>query len=614
VDVFSRLRKRIHRESQDPMQVMKQGLESAFRSFDARPVNGTRLIELSCDSTNPQMASQFINTMASEFVEETMRARSQTSQKTNEWLSAQIEETKIKLQEAEGRLQDYVKSSGNLFAGQENTLDDSKLKQLQEELAGIQADRISKQARYEMAAKSAPETLPEVLDNEALRNYQSQIAELRRQKAALETTLTPSNPKVVKLAAQIEALEASLQKETADMIGRIRNDYEAAQRREKLLGAAYAGQSARVSAIAGKSAEYNSLKREVDTARQMYQALLVQASQTDLSSSVPVTPIRLVEASTPPEKPYKPRPILNISFGVIAGIFLTGGIGFLREKMDRSVRHPRAMRRMFSVPQLGVIPSNAPRDNPGLLARIRRNVPATVPAPSSALAAWQDGPSFIAESFRATLASLMREVDTGGSSRVVLITSPGPAEGKTTVASNLAIALAETGRRILLIDADFRRPRLHHVFGVSNSRALPDVIEEDSPVADFASDGITFETSVPGLSVLPNRAMRDNVSKPLYSPRLRALFDSLRQQFDMIVVDAPPLLHLADARLIAPLTDGVVLVLRSGVTDRDSAFEACQLIHDDGYHLLGTVLNDWNPGKSHLKRHYYYDYNDARPV
>jgi capsular exopolysaccharide synthesis family protein len=619
VDFFARLRKRVHTQDQDPMQVMKQGLNSAFASFDARPVNGTRLIELSCDSTSPQMASEFINAMATEFVEETARSRSQNSQKTNDWLSAQIEETKIKLQEAEGRLQEYAKNSGNLFVGQASTLDDSKLKQLQDELAGIQADRIAKQARYEMASKSSPGSVPEVLDNEALRNYQTEIAELQRQKALLETTLTPTNPKVQKISAQLAVLEESLRKETADTLGRIKTDYESAQRRERLLASAYAAQSQRVGSIAGKSAEYNSLKREADTAQQMYQSLLVQASQADVNSSLPINPVRLVEPSTPPAKPYKPRPILNISFGVIAGLFLTGGIVFLGEKLDQSVRHPRATRRMFSAPQLGVIPSNVQRESAGVLRRMRRSSRKSAPdeilsitaEPNEALASWRGGGSIVAESFRATLASVMREANTGQTASIILITSPGPAEGKTTVASNLAIALAETGRRVLLIDADFRRPRLHTIFGVSNERGLVDLLGDKSPTADNVAEGLIAQTNIPSLSLLPNRPTLNNVSRLLYSPRLRTLFESLRKDFEMVLVDTPPLLHLADARLIATLSDGVVLVIRSGVTDRESALEACQLINDDGYALLGTILNDWNPSKARLKKHYYYDYKDS---
>jgi receptor protein-tyrosine kinase len=311
--------------------------------------------------------------------------------------------------------------------------------------------------------------------------------------------------------------------------------------------------------------------------------------------------------------------VLNISFGVIAGLFLTGGIVFLREKLDRSVRHPRMSPRLFNVPQLGVIPSASLLEPSGLFARIRRYGPArqvngrvqTGESQTKALTAWSDGPSFMAESFRGTLASLLRDLG-GKVPRMILVTSPGPAEGKTTITSNLGIALAETGRSVLLVDADFRRPQLHRLFGLDCTRGLVDLIAQPAPVSESDLDGVTSATGAAGLSVLVNRPTQSNVSKALYSPRLRDLLQSLRGRFDIILLDSPPLLHLADARLIAPWTDGVILVVRAGATDRESALEACQCIQADGLSLLGTVLNDWNPGKSHVRRNYYYDYSEER--
>lgn len=615
VDFFSRIRRRMRNDIQDPIQIMKDGLQSAFESFDARPINGTRLIEISCDSSNPQMASQFINTMASEFLEETMRSRSQTSQKTSEWLSSQIEENKIKLQDAEQRLQEFVLHSGNVFAARDGTLDDAKLKQLQSELAVIQADRIAKQTHYELAGKSTPDTLPQILDDEVLRGYQAQIADLQRQKAALETTLMPKNPKVAKIDAQLATVQANFQAEVNSVIGRIRNEYESAVNRERLLSAAYSTQLQRVSSIAGKSAEYNGLQREVETQRQMYQGLLVQANQSGVSSSVPVSPVRLVEVTSPPLAPYKPRPVLNISFGMIAGLFLMGGIAFLREKMDQSVQHPRSSQRLFSVPQLGVIPSLGALEDANVVTRLLRSAPRrllngrTQPdGREKTVTAWLGGPSFIAESFRATLASLLRDLVSDTKSRTIVVTSPGPEEGKTTIASNLAMALAESGRKVLLVDADFRRPTLHRVFGLPNERGFIDLLTEKRPLTDEAFGGVMTKTSVPGLTLLVNR-VGENVSRLFYSPQLRNVLEHLRQGFDIVLLDTPPLLHLADTRLIAPLTDGVILVIRAGVTDRETALEACERLREDGLNLLGTVLNDWNPGSSHLKRHYYYDYS-----
>jgi capsular exopolysaccharide synthesis family protein len=618
-DFFSRIRRRVHSDTQDPIEIMKVGLQTAFESFDARPINQTRLIELSCDSTNPQMASQFINTMASEFIDESSRSRSQTSQKTSEWLSSQIEENKIKLQEAERRMQEFVVHSGNMFASHDGTLDDSKLKGLQAELATIQADRIAKQARYEMASKSPAANLPEILDDDVLRGYQTQLSDLQRQKAELDTTLMPKNPKVVNVTAQIDVVQANLNTELEALKGRIKNEYDTALNREKLLSAAYASQLQRVSGTAGKSADYNALQREVDTLRQLYQNLLAQANQSGMSSSVPVDPIRLVEATVPPSEPYKPRPILNIGFGLIAGLFLSGGIGFLREKADRSVQHPRTSQHLFNVPQLGVIPSARALEGASLMRRIRRTGPhrrlngeAADRERDETLSAWSEGPSYMAESFRTTLTSLLREPSRGGMPRIILVTSPGPAEGKTTIAANVGMGLAETGRKVLLVDADFRRPRLHQIFGLPNVRGFGDLIARDAPPTAEELAGVMIPTTVPRLTVLVNRPIGGNISKVLYSPFLKNAIEQVSAGFDIVLIDTPPLLHLADARLIAPFADGVILVIRAGVTDRESALEACECIQEDGLNLMGTVLNDWNPGSSHVKRHYYYDYSTRK--
>ena len=610
-DLFSRLRQRLHPATQDPLENARRGLTVAVQSFNARPVAKTRLIELSCESTSPDVAAQFLNAMAAEFAEDTSRSRMQTSQKTSEWLAAQIEETKSKVQESEEHLRDFVQASGNVFAGQDTTLDDTKLATLKGELAKIQADRIMKQTRYELTLNNPPESLGEILDNGVLKGYQQQINALKREKAVLELTYTSKNEKVKKLDAQIPMLESSYANELSSIVKRIKNDYDAALRQEKLLSAAYSGQSQRVGAEAGKAAQYNALRREVDTLRQMYQSLLMQANQAGLSSSVPVNPIRIVEPANPPELPYKPRPVLNLSFGTMFGLALAAGLVFLRERMDHSIKSPGMTRRLLNTPELGVIPNLYSNGN-GVPRSLRngKNPAIDMPPddPAGALIQWQQGPAFVAESFRGTLASILRN-QAGRKQKTILITSAGPAEGKTTVIQNLGIALAETGAKVLLVDADFRRSHLHHKFGVANDWGLIDLVSDTTPLAQYTSERFGVPTGFPGLSILPNRPTHDNVSKALYSPRLRAIFETLATQYDTILVDSPPILNVADTRIMAPLTDALILVLRCGVTHRDNALEAYRRIQEDGLALLGTVLTDYDLSQDH-RRQYYYDYGE----
>ena len=611
-DIFSRLRQRVHPATQDPLENARSGLTVAIENFDARPVTHTRLIELTTESTNPDVAAQFLNSMAAEFQEDTSRSRLTASQKTSEWLASQIEDTKVKMQESEEHLRDFIQSSGNVFAGQEATLEDTKLAQLKAQLANIQADRIAKQTRYELTLKNPPDALGEVLGDPGLRGYQDQINGLKREKAALETVYTSKNEKVQKVDAQITSLQKSLDTEVHNVISRIKNDYEAALRQEHLLSSAYSGQSQRVGAEGSKAAQYGALKREVETWRQMYQSLLMQSNEAGLSSSVPISPIRVVEASNPPDAPYRPRPILNISLGTMLGGALCVGLVLLRERSDRSIRAPGVSRRMFNAPELGVIPNLGASDNRVTTGwRSARSIPINghTDDAATALVSWQSGPTFIAESFRGTLASILRNQATGKSQKAILITSPGPGEGKTTVIQNLGIALAETGRKVLLIDADFRRPHLHRKFSLPNEWGLIDLLCEDRPLSEYPPERLGVFTGFPGLSILPNRISYHNVAKALYSPRLRTIFETLIRRYDMVLIDAPPILHVADTRIIAPLADALILVLRCSVTDRESAMDAYQRIQEDGLTLLGTVLTDYDLNTAR-KRQYYYDYGD----
>jgi capsular exopolysaccharide synthesis family protein len=609
-DIFSRLRQRIHPATQNPMEAAATGLMVAMANFDARPINRTRLIQLTTQSTSPDVAAQFLEAMAKQFIEDSTMSRSTNARATGEWLAVQIEDAKRRVDDAETKLRDFSQAHGNLFAGQDATLDDTKLAQLKGELAKIQSVRISRQTRYDLTQKYPPEQLAEVLDDGVLRGYQQEIERLKREKAMLLTTLTEKHEKVRKVDAQLGELQRSYADEISSVLKRIKHDYEASQKEEKALAAAYAGQSQRVGSAMGLVAQYQSLRRDAETQRQTYQSLLGQQNQTSLSSSVPITPVRIVEPAVPAETPYKPQPILNISFGTVFGLALTAGLIFLRERMDRSIKVPGMTHRLFNAPELGVIPNigNGNGAKRGWLGA--KNGNGTQEDPNTALVAPASAPAFVTESFRSTLASILRNQASGRAQKIILVTSPGPSEGKTTVVQNLGIVLAESGRKVLLVDADFRRPHLHRKFGLANEWGLIDLLSEDLPLSEYPLERLAVPTGLPGLAILPNRVTQNNVAKALYSPRFRAVLENLSRHYDMILVDAPPILSVADARIIAPLTDSLILVLRCGVTDRESAMEAYQRIQADGVSLLGTVLTDYNLSADR-RRQYYYDYGDA---
>lgn len=611
-DIFSRLRQRIHPATQNPIEAAKTGLAVAMASFDARPVNHTRLIELTTQSTSPDVAAGFLNAMFEIFKEDSNTSRTTTASATSAWLAQQIDDAKARLNEAEEKLRDFSQQNNNLFAG-DTTLDDAKLAQLKSELARIEPVLLNRRNRYEQTLKLPPEQLAEALDDGVLRGYQSGIENLKREKAALLTTFTEKHEKVQKIDAQLEALQKSYSAEISSVLMRIRHDYEATLKEEKSLAAAYAGESQRVGSEAGKTQQFHALQREADTQRQTYLNLLMQQNQSSVNTSVPQSPIRKVEEAVPADAPFKPQPVVNIMFGAVFGLALTGGLIFLRERMDRSIKVPGMTRRLFNAPELGVIPNlgNGHGAKRGWLGA--KNGNGIHEDANTALVAPAGAPTFVTESFRSTLASILRNQASGRPQKIILVTSPGPSEGKTTVVQNLGIVLAESGRKVLLVDADFRRPHLHRKFGLANDWGLIDVLCEDLPLSEYPLDRLAVPTGLPGLAIVPNRVSQNNVAKALYSPRFRTVLDDLSRHYDMILVDAPPILSVADARIIAPLTDSLILVLRCGVTDRESAMEAYHRIQADGISMLGTVLTDYDLN-SDKRRQYYYDYGDASRV
>jgi receptor protein-tyrosine kinase len=211
------------------------------------------------------------------------------------------------------------------------------------------------------------------------------------------------------------------------------------------------------------------------------------------------------------------------------------------------------------------------------------------------LVTWTQKPSMIAESFRSTMASILFSFGNGSGPQAILVTSPGPKEGKSTVISNLGIALAEIDRRVLIIDGDLRIPRLHGIFHLANDKGLSNVLQEKTPVSDYADDDLVHKTEVPGLYVVPSGSARTNVSSLLYSTRMNELLLRFRRDFEIVLIDTAPVVSVPDARIIARLTDAVVLVFRAGHTTRAAARAAARRFEEDGTPVLGSILNYWNP-------------------
>jgi capsular exopolysaccharide synthesis family protein len=533
--------------------------------------------------------------LASEFQGFILQSRWDNAQKTTDWLTKQLGDLQSKLIHSEKELQTYSQRIGILFTDEQNqNTEQDKLAQLQEEMLRAQADRAAKQSTFDVARSNSADTVPQILDNGRLNEYRTRLAELRQQLAELTSMYTAEHPRVVRVKAQISEMQSTLERERANIIARIRNDYEAAQGRERLLTGAYRAQLGRVADQAGKAVQYNMLKREVETNRQVYDALLQKAKVVGMGSAMSASNMRVLDAAELPDSPVSPNLPRNIALGLMSGLMLGVGFVLAGHYVNRYLQAPGETAFHLKVPELGVIPAQT-SVGPGKANKLSAMLRGGENGGNQVeLVSWQDRPSVLAESFRSTLASLLVSNVGKERPRVIMVTSSGRGDGKSSVVSNLGIALAEINQRVLLIDADLRKPHLHEIFNIPNSWGLSDLLRERAPLDGCPVQALAKSVEVEGLHVLTSGPGTASIANLLYSRRMGDLLERLRQEFDMVLIDTPPMSYFADARVLGRHADGAVLVVRADKTTRDDAMIAKQRLADDGILVLGTILNGWD--------------------
>jgi succinoglycan biosynthesis transport protein ExoP len=587
----------------------QRAVDNVASRLSVRSFGETRLVQVFFESGDPKFAADFANTLVKEFVEQSHQMRWESTQRTAEWLTGHLNEMKRNLENGEGQLQSYARDSGLMFSETRNVEED-KLRQLQEEYSKAQVERAQKQAKYETAISKPLESLPEALDDPTVRDLGLKLAELQQQKAQLTSALTPAHYRVRQAQAQIDELTSALEAQRKRMAQRTANEYRSAQRHEQLLAGAYEKQVKTVSKQAEKAIHYDTLKHEVDTSRQLYDALVQRVKQAGIAAAMRASNILVVDKAKAPLLPFRPNIPLNCTLGFLIGAFSGVGVSILRERLNRHIVSPGVAPAYLNLPELGAIPLIAipgSRIRGFLSARgdsvnsisflpAEENGGRVVNVGSAEGAADRAELFMVAEAFRATITSLLLPAFEGSSTpRLIVLSSPGRGAGKTTVTCNLGLAMAQIGRRVLLVDADLRRPTLHEGLKVSNSWGLCDLLCSNDPINQIGVSGLVRHTDVQGLDVLPSGRMQKDPTHLLYSARVVELFERLRREYDVVLVDTAPMMLLADARMLGRIADGAVLVLRAGHTTLAQAQVAVQRLAEDGTRVLGTVLNGWDP-------------------
>jgi capsular exopolysaccharide synthesis family protein len=584
----------------DPRSPSEERLRQVQNALTVRTSLQSQVIEVFFDAGDPLLAARGANAAASEFIAMHQEAREQLVKATTEWLDKQAAELKQKLENANKQLQAFTARSGLVTAG--NPPEQERLRQIQDALTKAEADRASKQARYAAASASQADTLSDAATSAALRQYQTDLATMRRQLADLRTIYTAGSDRVTRLAAQIAETEGAIIAERGSLLARLRDEYSAAASLERTLSDSLARQMTTVQAQTEKGLEYNVLKNEVDTAQKLYDSVLERAKAAGAASALRVTNVRIIDPATPPREPYSPNLPLNMAVGFGLGTLGSVGLVLLQARSSK-VRRPGELISV-AVPELGVVPSAA--RNPSL-AVVRRDLYEPPREHFDSL--------LLRESFRAVLMSLLVHAGQNGSGRgsgsnAVVVGSLGVMEGKTTIVANLGIASAQHRREVLLIDADLHRPRLHQRFGLPNEAGLVELLRDPELLNGRLPESVLQRTQVDCLSVLTSGQADDAASNLLYSPALPVVLRKLSQRFELILIDTAPLSLYSEARMLGRLTDGLVLVVRANTKSRDELQMAYQKLIQDRVRVLGAILNDWKidrrQARAYARYHSYY--------
>jgi polysaccharide biosynthesis transport protein len=565
--------------------------------IEVSPIRNSRLLDLSFEAKNPVLAAKIVNTLARAYIDQNLEIKLKAAQEAVKWLHQRIEVERKKVEQAEQALLKYKEKHSIItdFTSDTENVTAQKLAQLNAQVVDAESIRVEAETRYRQAISlkgslDMLDSIPEVLENELIRQIKKMEVDLFKRMSELSKKYGKNHPQMVGIEAELKTLENRKQKEINRVINSLKNKYEVAVAKEESLKAALANQKKESLDLNQKAIQYTVLNREVESARSLYDLLIKRFKETTLTEDMQTGNIRVVDRAEVPNIPFKPKKRLNLLLALIVGLVAGIGLAFFFEYLDNTIKIPEDLKQHLKIPYLGPTPLIENKEKTEEGDRTMDLV--CLHAPKSTAS----------ESYRGLRTNILFS-SAGSAPQVILITSPGPREGKTITTANLAITMAQSGSKVIVIDCDLRRPKIHNIFGVSRERGMTNLL--------VGSDGIektVVHSQVPNLDLLPSGPLPPNPSEMLGSERMGGLLKGLKKHYDRILIDSPPITAVTDSMILSKYVDGVVVVIRAGHTVKDVARNSVNQLQAVGAHILGGVLNAVDIGKDKYYYYYYYQY------
>jgi len=568
------------------------------------PIEGTQLVVVSVTTQDPDLSAQLANAHVREFIRRGVELSTQTSEQAKRFLDSKLTQLKHQLEASEVALNEYRRNKGIIpglisVDGKEDVVLD-RLNKLSQDLEEAHLQTITLGAQITLINEGHAEVLPAAVDSDVIHKLKEQMTDLETQYAGMAGRYKPAYPAMAQLRAKLQETTIDLKRETEAVVGAIRTQYLGAEKKEEALEAELKQQKDFALGLNDAAVKYVILQRETDTNRELYNAVLKRMKDVEVTADVHASNVSVVDMAVPPLTPSSPRTELDLVAALALG--LMGGIGgaFLIEYLDNTLKNPDQAESFLQIPTLGLIPNFSRLD--GRLA-YGRPLPAaqadTEEVYSRELIVARGKYSGVGESYR-TFRSALLLSRPGSAPKTILITSAIQSEGKTVTAANTAIILAHTGKRVLLVDADLRRPRCHKILSTENHLGLTEIL-----TGAREWDQLIRTTRIENLSLLSSGVTPPNPSELLGSDKMQELLTLLVSRYDYVVIDGTPIIPVSDALAVSTMVDGVVLIVGAGTPKQQvkAALSRLQYVHAK---VFGSVLNKMNV---HSAGYHYHSYN-----
>lgn len=586
------------------------------------PVRGTRLLKVTFSSHDPKQAAILANALIETYKSQSLESHFNATSETSDWLTRQLSELKQNVQDSEKKLTDFEKESGILNipsasggGSESQSIVVQKLEALNNELIQAEADRIEKEAIYRLVKGGSPDVTiglrqdPIAAESKSAVLTQaggvSNLESLRQKQNQLNTAIAQAstiyganNRHLKDLELQSQQLDGQVRQEMDQIVRRANGDYILAKQTEDVVRQRLDQQKAEVAKLNESTVELSVLNQEALSRKRLYEDLYTKLQEANISAGIKATDFTVVDPARAEWSAVRPKRSTNLALGLLFGLALGLGAAFTVDALDRTVVNPLEIEELTSLPVIGLVPdfrAGGPGYGSGYTARRisgamkqvknKTSIPNNESAPNQVWMVQHPG-SIASEAFRSLRTSIML-TGSGGGPRVILITSCVPGEGKSTLSANLAVAFAQFGKRVIIIEADMRRPSMEHVLGVSKGDGLSTVLAGAVPLEKAIQRGV----QVPTLDVLSSGPRPPMPAEMLGSQAFDELLARLRATYDVVLIDSPPALMLADAVSIAAKTDATVWVCRAGIVTRPQLMRVAQIIQRNAMPMAGFVLN-----------------------